>query len=59
MKTMKHKLTLHRETLRSLSPREIGTVAGGWSTSCPAMCGPTEVNSCTSCVCSVDPVTCG
>jgi hypothetical protein len=60
MKAMKRKLALSRETLRSLDLRE---VAGGatfvcGSNSCPMQCGPTEVASCTSCVCSADPGTC-
>ncbi len=59
MKTMKRKLTLSRETLRRLEPREIRAAGGGYtvyncSTSCPQLCGPTEVASCTSCVCSVE-----
>ena len=64
MKTMKRKLALSRETLRSLDLRETAQVAGGatfrcnTSASCPIACGPTEVASCTSCVCSADPGTC-
>ena len=63
MKTMKRRLTLSRETLRNLEPREILGVAGGGtktcgtfgcpgSTTCVQQCGPTEVASCTSCVCT-------
>lgn len=62
MKTTKRKLTLSRETLRSLDPREAAKVVGGGtsrcSDSCPMLCGPTEVASCTSCVCSAYPTTC-
>lgn len=63
MKTTKRKLTLSRETLRSLDPREAAKAAGGatfvcGSNSCPMQCGPTEVASCTSCVCSAVPTTC-
>ncbi|MFY9826732.1 MAG: hypothetical protein WAM82_35590 [Thermoanaerobaculia bacterium] len=60
MKMTKRRLTLNRETLRRLEAREL-TAAGGatktcGSTSCPQQCGPTEVASCTSCVCSaMDP----
>jgi hypothetical protein len=62
-KTMKRKLALSRETLRSLDPRETAQVAGGatfvcGSNSCPMQCGPTEVASCTSCVCTTDAATC-
>jgi len=53
MKTMKSKLTLSRETLRNLTQREMLAAAGGFSLpSCPIACGPTEVASCTSCVCT-------
>jgi hypothetical protein len=53
MKTMKRKLTLNRETVRNLTQREMLKVAGGFSLpSCPIACGPTEVASCTSCVCT-------
>jgi hypothetical protein len=63
MKTMKRKLSLSRETLRSLDPLEAAKVAGGGtfvcgSNTCAMQCGPTEVASCTSCVCSTDPATC-
>ena len=63
MKTTKRKLTLSRETLRSLELWEIATVIGGatfrcGSNSCPMACGPTEVASCTSCVCSAVETTC-
>lgn len=63
MKTIKRKLTLSRETLRSLDPREAARVVGGGtfgcgSNTCPMQCGPTEVASCTSCVCSAYPTTC-
>jgi len=58
MKTMKRRLTLSRETLRNLDSREIAGVVGGGtfgcpgSTTCVQQCGPTEVASCTSCVCT-------
>ena len=64
MKTMKRKLTLSRETLRDLDPWEATKAVGGatfrcgTSATCPMACGPTEVASCTSCVCSADPGTC-
>ena len=50
------KLTLNRETLRNLAQQEMAVVVGGatflcGSNSCPMACGPTEVASCTSCVC--------
>jgi hypothetical protein len=57
MKTKKTKLTLSRETLRSLIRQELTEAAGGatvtcGSNSCPMLCGPPEVASCTSCVCT-------
>jgi len=57
MKTRKSKLTLHRETVRHLDPNDLALAAGGatllcGSNSCPMQCGPTEVASCTSCVCT-------
>jgi hypothetical protein len=63
-KTMKRKLILSRETVRGLDPWEPAKVAGGatfrcnTSASCPIACGPTEVASCTSCVCTTDAATC-
>lgn len=59
MKTKKSKLTLNRETLRSLARQEVAAAVGGatfpcGSNSCPMACGPTEVASCTSCVCGTD-----
>jgi hypothetical protein len=56
IKTTHHKLALCRETLRNLEPCELSAVVGGatflcGSNSCPMACGPTEVASCTSCVC--------
>ena len=58
MKTKKRKLTLHRETVRNLVQRELEAAVGGatvvrgcGSNTCPMQCGPTEVASCTSCVC--------
>jgi hypothetical protein len=52
MRTLKRKLALSRETLRSLDPREAVLVVGGYSGTCQIQCGPTEVASCTSCVCT-------
>lgn len=59
MKTKKRKLTLHRETVRNLAAQDQAFVVGGatlncGSNTCIQQCGPTEVNSCTSCVCSVE-----
>ena len=53
------KLILNRETLRSLTHQEVVVAVGGatflcGSNSCPMACGPTEVASCTSCVCGTD-----
>jgi hypothetical protein len=53
MKTKKNKLTLNRETVRNLAPQNLAAVVGGGSNTCIQQCGPTEVNSCTSCVCTV------
>jgi hypothetical protein len=63
MKTLKRKLALSRETLRSLDPRELAHVAGEatflcGSNTCAMQCGPTEVASCTSCVCTANATTC-
>ncbi len=63
MKTKKRKLTLNRETVRNLVQQDLAAVMGGGtlacgSNTCIQMCGPTEVNSCTSCFCS-EAVTCG
>lgn len=57
MKTTNRKLSLCRETVRNLEPRELKAILGGatflcGSNSCPMQCGPTEVASCTSCVCT-------
>ena len=58
MKTKKRKLSLHRETVRNLAPQDLVVVVGGTlrcgSNTCIQQCGPTEVASCTSCVCTVD-----
>jgi hypothetical protein len=57
MKTKKRKLELHRETVRTLSQHDLAAVVGGatfpcGSNTCAMQCGPTEVASCTSCVCT-------
>lgn len=56
-KAIRRKLTLCRETVRNLEPRELAEAVGGatflcTSNTCPMACGPTEVASCTSCVCT-------
>ena len=58
MKTKKSKLTLNRETVRNLTQQNLAAVVGGatlgcGSNTCVQQCGPTEVASCTSCVCTV------
>jgi len=57
MKTTNRKLSLCRETVRNLEPRELAAALGGatflcGSNTCAMQCGPTEVASCTSCVCT-------
>ncbi len=57
MKIAGPRLTLSRETLRNLDPQQLRAAGGATktcgSTTCPQECGPTEVNSCTSCVCTI------